>query len=467
MVFSELVFLYCFLPATLVLYLILGRLGGKWKMPLCNGLLLAASILFYTWGELAYLPLLLIVIAAAYGFGLLIGRFHKKPVLALGIVGLFLPLLVYKYADFLITNINAAFRLDIPLLYAGLPLGISFYTFQAVSYLADIYTGKTEVQKNPFYLALYVCLFPQLVAGPIVRYEEIEEQLKARPFGMQQISQGMERFAVGLGKKILLADVLGQLCSAYLETAHSSVLFTWMYAIANMLQVYYDFSGYSDMAIGLGRMFGFSFPENFSYPFTSRTITEFWRRWHISLGSWFRDYVYIPMGGNRRGRLRQMFNIAVVWTLTGLWHGAAWNFVLWGAYFGILLILEKTIRARRIKKKEGYVNWLVTSFFVMISFLIFRADSLAQAWLHITGLFYGTFAGKEAQYYLKSFAAVLFLAILGASMLLRGFADKLKKSDSGSRILECLVPLWTALLLVLCTAFIVEGSFQPFFYFRF
>lgn len=470
MVFSELVFLYGFLPVLLLLYLLAGKFGGRRKIPLANGLLLIASLLFYAWGEPVFLLLMIGMIGITWALGMWLGRRKGKWVLAVSVILLLLPLFVCKYADFLIENINGWFGFEIAPLRAGLPLGISFYTFQAVSYAADVYRGKVQPQRRPLRLALYICLFPQLVAGPIVRYEEIEKQMEERPFGLEQVSKGMLRFAMGLGKKVLIADVLGELCRIYLNTTESSILFTWLYAFANMLQIYYDFSGYSDMAIGLGKMFGFTFPENFRYPFTSHSITEFWQKWHISLGSWFRDYVYIPLGGNRKGKKRLVLNLMIVWTLTGLWHGASWNFAVWGAYFGVLLAAEKTCMKRQLERLTEWsesARWWLNLILVLISFLIFRADSLQQAWLHITRLFYGPIAGGEAWYYLKSYAMVLVLAMTGASLLLRERAEAWEQSELGAETIERFSPLFTAGLLLLSTAFIVEGSFQPFFYFRF
>ena len=330
MLFSSVPFLFHFLPAALLIYFAAPR-------QLKNAVLLLASLFFYAWGEPKYMLLMLVSIVQGYGFGLLIekhrGQKASKVFLTLSILVSLGLLGYFKYADFFLSSVNAVTGLSLPLLKLSLPIGISFYTFQVLSYVIDVYRGETAAQRNFIDLATYVSLFPQLIAGPIVRYSDVAAELKSRTHSVSAAAEGVRRFTVGFAKKILLANQFGALASAYKSTQDASVLFVWLYALAFLLQVYFDFSGYSDMAIGLGRMLGFQFPENFNYPYISASITEFWRRWHMSLGSWFRDYLYIPLGGSRKGKARQLLNILIVWLATGLWHGAAWTFVLWGLWF--------------------------------------------------------------------------------------------------------------------------------------
>ena len=335
MLFSSIPFLFYFLPPVLLLYFLT---PDRWK----NLTLLLSSLVFYGWGEPRFLLFMLAAIAQGYAFGRLMERYprHKRLFLILSAV-LSLGLLGYcKYAGFFLRTLGALTGLSLPALQIALPIGISFYTFQVLSYVIDVYRGTVPPQRNLLQLATYVAMFPQLIAGPIVRYADIAPELTRR-HTLADAAAGARRFVVGLGKKVLIANVLYELMSAFLQSTQPSVLFTWLYAVACALQIYFDFSGYSDMAVGLGRIFGFHFPENFRYPFLSGSVTEFWRRWHISLGSWFRDYVYIPLGGSRCSRSRWLLNVFLVWGLTGLWHGAAWNFVLWGLFFAVLLAAEK------------------------------------------------------------------------------------------------------------------------------
>ena len=338
MLFSSIPFLYYFLPCVILLYLIAPKM-------LKNTVLLLAILVFYAWGEPKYVVLMVVTILLGYIFGLLIERYQGRKIsklfLILSLVTSLGFLAYFKYADFFITNFNAVTGLSVPLLRLALPVGISFYTFQILSYTVDVYRGEVKAQKNPINLATYIALFPQLIAGPIVRYSDIALQLETRTHSFDKIAVGVRRFIIGLGKKILIADMFAGFCSTFMDSNDKSVVFFWLYAIAYSLQIYFDFSGYSDMAIGLGKMFGFDFLENFNYPFISGSITEFWRRWHMSLGTWFRDYVYIPLGGNRVSKLRGLFNIFVVWMLTGFWHGASWNFILWGLFFAVFLLIEK------------------------------------------------------------------------------------------------------------------------------
>ena len=375
----------------------------------------------------------------------------------------------FKYADFFIRNVNAATGCSISLLNITLPIGISFYTFQVLSYTMDVYRQHVKAQRNLIDLAAYMALFPQLIAGPIVRYSDIAEQLKGRIHTMGKTAQGIRRFILGLGKKILIANLLGELCSIFRTSDDKSVLFFWLYAVAYTLHVYFDFSGYSDMAIGLGKLFGFDFLENFNYPFISKSITEFWRRWHMSLGTWFRDYVYIPLGGSRVSLPRHLFNIFLVWMLTGFWHGAAWNFVIWGLYFALLLILEK-IWLLEILKKSHVLNRIYVLTAAAISFVIFDATDMSQAFSYLKAMF-GTggypLTSAASSYYFRSYFVVLMIALLGATPIPKSFYRRIQQWKTGTAVMLFAEPLALSALLLICTAFLVDGSFNPFLYFRF
>lgn len=435
--------------------------------------MLLASLFFYAWGEPKYLVFMLVSIIQGYLFGILIEKYHgtrrAKIFLAVSVMFSLLLLGYCKYADFFIMNFNLATGLSIPLLKIALPIGISFYTFQVLSYVVDVYRKDVSAQKNFINLAAYIAMFPQLIAGPIVRYSDIEEQLRERRHSIENIALGIRRFIIGLSKKILIANVLGELVAVFKASNEQSVLFVWLYATAYMLHIYFDFSGYSDMAIGLGRIFGFHFPENFRYPYISGSITEFWRRWHISLGSWFRDYLYIPLGGNRAGRIKWLRNIFIVWMATGLWHGAAWNFVLWGVIFAVLLMAEKLWLLPLLERSKVFSHIYVL-FFVIISFVIFDASSLSEAFSCIMAMFgvkglpFQTF---EAVYYLKSYAVIFILAMFGATPLLSQIASSVSKIKYGKFILSIAEPVVLTILLAVCTAFLIDGSFNPFLYFRF
>ena len=435
-------------------------------------MLLLASLIFYAWGEPKYVLLMLASILSGYGFGLLQERYRgqkgAKLVCGLSVAVSLSFLLYFKYADFFLENFNAATGLGVPLLRIALPIGISFYTFQIISYTVDVYRGE-PAQKNLIHLAAYVAMFPQLIAGPIVRYSDIAQQLEHRSHPTALAAEGVRRFLIGLGKKILIANQLGELCSVFRASDEKSVLFYWLYAVAFALHIYFDFSGYSDMAIGLGKVFGFHFLENFNYPYISASITEFWRRWHISLGTWFRDYVYIPLGGNRVGRARQLLNILVVWMLTGFWHGAAWNFVVWGLMFAVLLIMEKLWLLKPLSKCRPLAHLYVV-FFVVISFVIFNAENMGQALSDIGGLFGAggiPLVSAEAVYCLRSFALVLILAVLGATPLLRNGLVRLSQYPTAGKVLNALEPFTLFVLLLVMTGYLVDGSFNPFLYFRF
>ena len=464
MLFSSVTFLYAFLPLTLLAYFAAPK-------RLRNGVLLAVSLIFYFFGEPVWVVLLLLSSVSDYAWSLLIEKHRETPkkakvfliasiVVNLGLLGFF------KYADFLIGTVNSLLGTSIPLTGVALPIGISFFTFQTMSYTIDVYRGKAHAQKNFLTLATFVCLFPQLIAGPIVRYTDVAAELEDRRSTLDGIALGFRRFAFGLGKKVLLANAMGELCAAFRASKDQSVLFFWIYAAAFTLQIYFDFSGYSDMAIGLGRVFGFQFPENFNYPYISRSITEFWRRWHMTLGGWFRDYVYIPLGGNRVSKGKWMRNLAVVWLLTGLWHGASWNFVLWGALFGVLLMLEKLWLGDWLSRRPRFFQHLYVLLLVVISFVIFNADGLSGVRSDLAGLFglSGLPAVSfDALYYLRSYGVLLLVCIVGAMPL----GKRLYARVENARVMTVLEPVVVAALLAAVTASLVDGSFNPFLYFRF
>ena len=458
MVFSGLSFLYYFLPCVLCIYFAAPSKGQ-------NLVLLAASLIFYAWGEPKYVLLMLFFIVGGYGVGILLEK-RRKGVLAFAITGFAGIFLIFKCSD-------------------SLPVGISFYTFQIISYLVDVYRGEVPAQKKLLPFALYVSMFPQLIAGPIVRYQDVMKQMENRRTTWQGAEMGIRRFIIGLSKKVLLANELGELCRIFRASDEKSLLYYWLYAVAFCLHIYFDFSGYSDMAIGLGRLFGFSFPENFNYPYTAKSITEFWRRWHMSLGTWFRDYVYIPLGGSRTPGWKQYRNILLVWMLTGFWHGAAWNFVLWGLYFGLLLIFEKKWilperggmwRGGDKVWREAHGRWrgrlgmwrevlghVYVMLLVIVGFVIFQAEDLSQAAEDIRGMF--GMGGvpvysAEAGYYLRSYGMTLLAAAVGSTPWPVRVVE-------GSAVWAFVKSAVLLALLFLSTAHLAEGSFQPFLYFQF
>ena len=461
MLFSSIPFLFYFLPAVLAVYFLVPR----W---LKNAVLLIFSLVFYAWGEPVYVLLMISTICLFYGCGIAIGKSRtekqKKLWLTVSVVVSLGLLAVFKYADFLISNVNSITGLQIPLLRIALPIGISFYTFQCLSYTIDVYRGDAQVQKNIVSFGAYVSLFPQLIAGPIVRYVDVARELDNRTHSWNDVALGLRRFLVGLGKKILIANQLGELTNIFRDSPEKSVLFYWIYAIAFALHIYFDFSGYSDMAIGLGRVFGFHFIENFNYPYLSKSIAEFWRRWHMSLGSWFRDYVYIPLGGNRVGKGRWVFNILVVWMLTGLWHGAAWNFILWGLLYAAFLLLEKWVPG--LQKLPGILRRAYVLLVVIIGFVLFNAADISQAISDIAGMF-GLggvpLVTGQTLYYLRSYGLLFVTAFVGATPVVKNLACKIEGKPVGA-VLEAIMML---LLLFVCSAYLVDGSFNPFLYFRF
>lgn len=463
MLFTSISFLYYFLPTIIILYFITPK---KYR----NYILLIFSIIFYMYGEPKYVILMLVEILVAYFGALLIDKYKSKEIFLVTIIIHIGLLCVFKYTDLFIGTINSIFKTNISFLNIALPIGISFYTFQILSYVIDVYRGKVKVQKNILKLATYVSLFPQLIAGPIVRYETICDELDNRDETIEKFSLGVRRFIIGLAKKVLIANMLGELCTKFSLVDERSVLFYWIFAISYMLQVYFDFSAYSDMAIGLGKMFGFTFLENFNYPFISKSITEFWRRWHISLSSWFKDYVYIPLGGSRKGTLKLVRNILIVWFLTGIWHGAAYNFILWGLFIGVFLVIEKLWLSKYISKLPKFLRNIYVLFIIMISFIMFNAGSINEAFFNIKGLFglnKEVFINNYTIYYLKSYLIVLIIAIFGATPLFKNIIEKLKKSKCLNKIVNILEPIFLVILLLLVTAYLIDSSYNPFLYFRF
>ena len=466
MVFASVPFLFVFLPAVLAAYFLCPR---RWH----NAVLLVFSLFFSAWGEPVYILLMLCSITVSFLAGRALGRAHtparRRAVLSASVAYHLLTLGFFKYADFLIGTVNSLFGLSLPLLSLPLPIGISFYTFQTLSYIVDVYRGVCAPQRRWDWLAMYVSLFPQLIAGPIVRYQTVEQQIAHRTVSRAQCAEGVRRFTVGLVKKVLLANNIGLVFTQILGNGAlpQSVLAAWVAVAAYTFQIYFDFAGYSDMTIGLGKLFGFTFEENFNLPYLSRSITEFWRRWHISLGTWFRDYVYIPLGGNRCGWGRQLFNIAVVWLLTGLWHGASWNFVLWGAYYAVLLMVEKLGLLRVLARLPRMLQHAYALFFIVVGWALFACTEPGQ----LSGVFGALFGLSGVPLYDVSSLFLLKNNVL--LWLLLVFASTASFARLHTHLLsrhwyaEVLCPLGLAAALLACTAFIVSGSFNPFLYFRF
>ena len=462
MVFTSISFIYYFLPLLLICYFVVPK---KFR----NIILLMFSVLFYFYGEPKYILLMLIEVLISYVVGLLIDKYKSKNIL---IIGIFIHVLlfgIFKYFNFVIINVNNLFNSNLNLLNVVLPIGISFYTFQIISYEIDVYNKKVNVQSNILKYFLYVFLFPQLIAGPIVRYQDVNNEIDNRNVTFEMFANGLKRFIIGLSKKVIIANNLGELCNIYLNLGDKSVLFTWIFAISYMLQIYFDFSGYSDIAIGLGKMLGFNFPENFNYPYMAKSITDFWRRWHMTLSSWFRDYVYIPLGGNKKGVLKQIRNILIVWSLTGLWHGASWNFIVWGLYFGILLILEKFILKKYFSNVPKFIKGIYTLFLVMISFVIFQGDSLSSAFNIIKGLFGlngELFINNVTLYYLKGYVLFIVLGVISSTNYVKNLVIKIS-NGKGKKIINILEPIYLLILLIIVTMYLIDSSYNPFLYFRF
>ena len=466
MLFSSITFLYYFLPIVLIIYFLTPKKGK-------NLVLMIASFAFYGWGEPVYLLFMLLSVAVHYVLALLIerhqGRKLAKVWLVLAVTFSLALLGYFKYADFFIQNFNAATGMSLPLLKVALPIGISFYTFQILSYTVDVHRRETPAQRNVIKLATYVSMFPQLIAGPIVRYVDVAAGLDEREHSIEKFRSGLRRFLIGLAKKVILANSLGELCQIFLKTTDQTVLFHWIYAVAFTLQIYFDFSGYSDMAIGLGRILGFEFLENFNYPFISKSITEFWRRWHISLSSWFRDYLYIPLGGSRVGRGRLVFNILVVWLLTGFWHGAAWNFIVWGLIFAVLLVVEKVWLSSILEKIPGWIRHLFVLLVVLLSFVVFDAANMTIGVERIGALFGASTLpwGETVTYYsLRRYGVIIVLAAVCSTPLIKWAVEKLRTRRWAEKMLAVAEPVVSIVFLLVMTGYLVDSSFNPFLYSR-
>jgi alginate O-acetyltransferase complex protein AlgI len=471
MVFSSLIFLFMFLVGVLAVYYILPRCAR-------NTFLLIVSLFFYAWGEPSYVAVMIVSIILNYTAGRLIANFKSKDKMRLARLTVALSsvidiglLVFFKYTGFLFDNLSALFKLSFPfdpfINSIVLPIGISFYTFQMMSYVIDVYRGDTEVQKNILDFGCYVSLFPQLIAGPIVQYKTVADQMKNRRESVEQFAEGVVRFTIGLGKKVLIANGVGIVWDtvASYDLSTLPALTAFIGSLAFSFQIYFDFSGYSDMAIGLGKMLGFEFLENFNYPYISNSVTDFWRRWHISLSSWFRDYVYIPLGGNRRGFAKQIRNIAIVWLCTGIWHGASWNFVLWGAWFGVLLIAEKLFLLNFFKKLPRFVSHLWALFCAWFGWVIFANEDLGRLGQFIKALFGGSgkFADEKSLWLLSNYAILFVIAGISSTPL---FKNLWKKIES-CRIAPLLRVAFVGAILLLCTAYVVSSTYNPFIYFRF
>ena len=468
MVFSDAVFLYAFFPIVFIIYYICRKIQIK------NAVLLVASLVFYSWGEPKYVVLMIGVSLIAYIGGLLLEKYKtnnkKRKIVFVGtVVILVLNLVVFKYLNFFCNNIEALFRVKIPLREIALPIGISFYTFQIMSYIIDLYKGEIAVQRNFFYLTLYVSFFPQLIAGPIVRYQTVEDEIRNRTTSLDDISYGMKRFVKGLAKKVIIANNVALVAEAVYNSDIQNIYGTsayWVAAIAYALQIYFDFSGYSDMASGLGRIFGFHFLENFNYPYISKSITEFWRRWHISLSTWFRDYVYIPLGGNRVSKPRWLFNIFVVWCLTGFWHGAEWNFIIWGLYYCALLLIEKLFLMKWLEKCPSVIRWLYAMILVCIGWVIFNLEDFSQIIYAVKMMFlYQSTSWKEVFISDSTFGYALIYMPLGIICSFPWFKKRVQtEKPDGTGIVSCVGYL---LLFLVCIVYIISSSYNPFIYFRF
>ena len=468
MVFSSAVFLLIFLPVVLLLYYVL---PGRARNPL----LLVTSLIFYAWGEPVYILIMLFSTVFDYCNGRLLEKLDQKGkpelrkwVLVLSLIGNLGMLGFFKYTDFLISSLNALTGQEFDLLGIALPIGISFYTFQTLSYTIDVYRREIPAQHNIISFGMYVCMFPQLIAGPIVKYRDIEKQINSRTLGTDRICAGIFRFTLGLGKKVLLANSFGAVWDEISAQQGNAAVTSIIGAVAYMLQIYFDFSGYSDMAIGIGKMLGFDFLENFNFPYESKSVTEFWRRWHISLGSWFREYLYIPLGGNRKGLPRQMLNLLIVWGLTGLWHGAGWNFVIWGLYFFVLLAAEKLFLLDLLNKVPAAVGHLYTLLAVLISWVIFACDDIGAAGRYLLSMFGANgYADAASVYYLsENFFILLVGAVLSVSFVKRLIAKKVNAIQSANIRFGIKTAIGATLYLT-SLLMVISSSYNPFLYFRF
>ena len=471
MVFSSLLFLFRFLPIVFLVYVITPK-------KLKNFVLFLASLIFYAWGEPKYVVLMIFSTVVDFIHGDLVYRFKKKgnikaarcfvassAIINLGLLGYF------KYSGLIIESLGAVLKKDFTIPDIALPIGISFYTFQTMSYTIDIYRGKCKPQKNIIDFGAYVALFPQLIAGPIVSYHQIDQELRERKITTQGFYEGILCFMAGLSKKVLLANNAGLLFDQVKALgSRQSVVAAWIGLLAYSFQIYFDFSGYSDMAIGLGKMLGFHFPKNFDYPYISKSITEFWRRWHITLSSWFRDYVYIPLGGNRKGLIKQIRNIAIVWILTGIWHGASYNYVLWGVYFGLLLILEKMFLKKWLDRIPAVFSHLYSIFFILMGWLIFSFEALGEGMAYgkvMFGMAEVAFANDMVLYLIRNYGVLLIVCLIGCTPLVKKWAKVCLESKKHQGLVTVAVNVVMILLFVIITAYLVDASYNPFLYFRF
>lgn len=467
MVFSSLIFLYFYLPIVLILYFIS-------PMKIKNIILLISGIVFYAWGEPFYIVIMMLSASIDYIAGRLIHYFDKsqKKRFACLLISLSMNLgilAVFKYGSFIIQNINAIFGVDILDPHLPLPIGISFYTFQSMSYTIDLYLRNIKVQKNYFSFITYVTLFPQIVAGPIVRYEDVANEMDTRTINANKVGEGIALFVKGLSKKVLLANNIGLLWTQVkaMDYTQISVVTAWLGILAFTFQIYFDFSGYSDMACGMGRMLGFNFPPNFNHPYISRSISEFWRRWHITLSSWFRSYVYIPLGGNRCSLLMNIRNLLIVWFLTGLWHGASWNFILWGLYFGVLIIIERLGWGKILEKLPKAVSMLYTFLLVVFGWVLFDINGLTPAMTYFKAMFgvNGLFIDRTAKYLLMTNLIILVICIFASTDLFQKILTRIKIKSSN--LVAYSAPIFQFVLMLACTAYLVDATYNPFLYFRF
>jgi alginate O-acetyltransferase complex protein AlgI len=471
MVFASLLFIAIFLPAVLIMYFVAPK-------KLRNLVLFLTSLVFYAWGEPIYIVLMIFSTFFDFTAGILIDKFKRqnkmfaaKCVLFTAMFMNLLFLCFFKYTDFFIRTINSIFGLQIPMLNLPLPIGISFYTFHTMSYTIDVYRGDAAVQKNIISFGTYITMFPQLIAGPIIRYKTISDQIDGRKENVSQFADGVKMFSIGMAKKVILANNIGLLWSQVqgLMPAEVSVVTAWIGIIAFTFQIYFDFSGYSDMAIGLGKMFGFEFLRNFEYPYIARSITEFWRRWHISLSTWFREYVYIPLGGNRTGKLKQYRNLLIVWFLTGLWHGASWNYVLWGLYFFVILVMEKAFMLKLLEKLPKFFQHSYAIILIILGWVLFSFENLPAGWVFLQKMF-GVGAGTgfidgQALYFLSNYGLILAICIVASTPILANLWQKLH--EKRDKIAEVLIPILSVAALFVSIAYLVDGTYNPFIYFKF
>ena len=469
MVFSSIVFLYIFLPIMLFLYFIV---PNKLK----NAVMILASLIFFAWGEIRYIFIMLLLAIMDFWCGNKINKYwndkrKKRKYLLIDVIVNLLILFFFKYADFIIGNINMITGLKIPLLNIPLPIGVSFNTFQSLSYIIDVYRGTVKCEKSFYNYLAYTTLFPQIIAGPIVRYETVDKELEVKNISIDNFSSGTKRFIIGLGKKVLIANNVGVLWNVIEKGSYGelTVLFAWIGIIAFALQIYFDFSGYSDMAIGLAQIFGMKFDENFNYPYIAKSITDFWRRWHITLSNWFRDYIYIPLGGNRKGIKRQIINLLVVWFLTGAWHGASWNFIIWGLYFGVILILEKLFVLKFLEKIPKFLGHIYSILLILVGWVIFAFEDLNKIYEYIKVMFcinQAELYNAEALYYLRNYFLIIVIGIICSIPIIRYIKDK-QKNKQRKVISSVFVSIIYLAIFLLCTASLVSDTFNPFLYFRF